>query len=226
MPPTTHQFFVRLIPPRQAFHMDMTPEEERVMGEHFLYLTALAAKGKVLIAGPCFEPLFGMAVLDVATREEADHIMQNDPSVKAGVNKYELQEMRASIRAHQVRPERYVADQSDKVIIKDVTIPAPVVEVWRVWTTNEGLKSFFSPNARVELRPGGPMEVYFLMDQPYGLQGSEDCRILSYIPERMLSFEWNAPPDFGPLRDIRTIVVIFFESISADETRLLFHHRG
>lgn len=226
MPPLTQQFFVRLIPPRPTFHLDATTEEERAMGEHFVYLSDLAAKGKVLIAGPCFEPLFGMAVLDVASREEADQIMQNDPSVKAGVNRYELQEMRASIRAHNIRPERYVTAPSDKAIVKDVIIPAPVSEVWRAWTTSEGLQSFFSRHARAELRPGGPIEILFLMDRPYGLQGSEDCHYLSYIPERMLSFEWNAPPDFGPLRDIRTILVIFFEPISDKETRLLFEHRG
>ncbi|OGC92325.1 MAG: hypothetical protein A2W25_16230 [candidate division Zixibacteria bacterium RBG_16_53_22] len=134
--------------------------------------------------------------------------------------------MRASIRAHHVRPERYVADPSDKAIIKDVTIPAPVSEVWRAWTTDEGVRSFFSPHTHVELRPGGPFEIYFLMDQPYGLQGSEDCRFLSYVPEKMLSFEWNAPPDFGRLRDIRTIVVILFEPVSDKETRLKFEHRG
>lgn len=196
------------------------------MGEHFVYLSALAAKGKVLIAGPVFEPLFGLLVLDVASRDEADQIMRNDPSVKAGVNKYELQEMRVAIRAHNSRPQRYVTAPSDKAIVKDVTIPASVSDVWRAWTTTDGLKSFFSPNARVELRPGGPIEVLFLSDRPYGLKGSEDCLILSYLPERMLSFEWNAPPDFGPLRDIRTIVVISFESISSGETRLIFEHRG
>jgi uncharacterized protein YndB with AHSA1/START domain/uncharacterized protein YciI len=223
---TTKQYFLRLIPPRQTFHLDASLEEQRVMGEHFVYLNGLAAKGKVVIAGPCFEPLFGMAVLDVASREEADEIMKSDPSVKAGVNKYELQEMRASIRAHHVRPERYVAEPSSKAIIKDVTIPAPVADLWNAWTTVEGLRSFFSPHSRVELRPGGPIEILFVTERPYGLQGSEDCRILSYIPEKMLSFEWNAPPDFGPLRDIRTLVVIFFESASPDETRLIFHQTG
>jgi len=224
--PETKQFFLRLIPPRPTFHLDASPDEQRIMSEHFVYLNGLAAKGKVLIAGPCFDPLFGMAVLEVESREEAEGIMQNDPSVKAGVNSYELQEMRASIRAHHVRPERYVAEPSTRAIIKDVTIPAPVADVWNAWTTDEGIRSFFSPNAHVELRPGGPIEIYFLMDNPYGLRGSEDCRFLSYVSEKMLSFEWNAPPEFGPLRDIRTIVVIFFESVSPNETRLMFHHTG
>jgi len=225
MPPTK-QFFARLIPPRPAFDRDMKPEEEKAMGEHFIYLKNLIAKKRVLMAGPCFEPLFGMAILNVASREEAEEIMKNDPSVKAAVNKFELQEMRLSLLADYQRPERYAVEPSDKAIIKEITIPAPVSEVWRAWTTDEGVRSFFSPNTRVELRVGGPIEIYFLMDRPYGLRGSEDCRFLSFIPEKMLSFEWNAPPDFGPLRDIRTIVVISFESISANETRLVFHHRG
>lgn len=226
MPPTTKQFFVRLIPPRQTFPLDASPEEERIMGEHFVYLNGLAAKGKVLIAGPCFDPLFGMLIIDGVSRKEAEEIMNNDPSVKGGINKYDLNEMRLSLMAHCIPYYRYVTEVSDKILLKDVTIPAPVADVWNAWTTDEGVRSFFSPNTNVMLAPGGPFEICFLMDNPYGLRGSEDCRFLSYVPEKMLSFEWNAPPEFGPLRDIRTIVVIFFEPVSPKETRLIFHHTG
>ena len=220
------QFFLRLIPSRPTFDNDMTPEEAKIMEEHYLYLKDLTAKKKVLVAGPCFDPLFGMLIIDGVSRKEAEEIMNNDPSVKGGINKYELNEMRLSLMAHCIPHDRYATEVSEKILLKDVTIPAPVADVWNAWTTDEGVRSFFSPNTRVMLAPGCPFEIYFLMDRPYGQRGSEDCHILSYIPEKMLSFEWNAPPDFGPLRDIRTIVVIFFESVSPNETRLIFHHTG
>ncbi len=64
------------------------------------------------------------------------------------------------------------------------------------------------------------------MSAPPGERGSEDCRILSYLPERMLSFEWNAPPQFGPLRQIKTRVVITFEAMGNDSTKVTLHHVG
>jgi len=220
------QYFVRLIPPRQGFHLDMTPSEEQIMGEHFAYLMELAAQRKVLIAGPCFDPLFGMAVLNVTSRDEAVEIMNNDPSVRRGLNKYEFQEMRASIQAAFQSPERYAPDPSDRILAKEIIISAPVAEVWRAWTTNDGVRSFFAPNTNIELTPGGPYEIYFNMDVPPGLRGSEGCKVLSFLPEKMLSFEWNAPPEFGLLRGQLTRVVILFDTAGPDTTRLNFFHLG
>jgi uncharacterized protein len=45
-------FFVRLIPPRATFPMDMTAEEKLLMQEHVHYTQEKFAAGKVLIYGP------------------------------------------------------------------------------------------------------------------------------------------------------------------------------
>ena len=86
--------------------------------------------------------------------------------------------------------------------------------------------SFFSKNAKIELRVGGEYEIYFQMDSPYGTRGSENCRILSYLPRQMLSFEWNAPPDFGNLRNQLTHVVILFDQPQKGEARIRLSHLG
>lgn len=91
---------------------------------------------------------------------------------------------------------------------REVLVAAPTADVWHSWTTSDGFRTFMQTRARIELRPGGPFEVYFLEDAPAGLRGSEGCRVLSYLPERMLSFTWNAPPTFGELREQHTWVVV------------------
>lgn len=92
-------FFLRLIPPRPTFHMDMSDDERRVMGEHAAYLKGHFDAGRVLIYGPVLAAsgAFGMAVLHVADEAEARRIIDADPTVKAGLNRYELFPMPVAI---------------------------------------------------------------------------------------------------------------------------------
>lgn len=222
----SEQYFVQLLGTREGWPENMTPEEEKVMTEHFYYLKDLIRRKKVLLAGPVFDPVFGLIILSVESKEEAVALADNDPSVKAGLHTYKMQLMRAALMADYQSPERYINDPSDKIIRKEVTVSAPVDSVWDTWTTTEGVTTFFSREAHIELRIGGPYEIYFILDAPDGMRGSEDCRILGYLPKKMLSFEWNAPPTFGELRNIRTQVVLQFEEAGENQVRVILSHIG
>jgi len=117
-------------------------------------------------------------------------------------------------------------DQSDRILVKETLVPAALDEVWNAWTTTEGVKTFFSSKAKVELAVGGYFEIYFLLDAPYGSQGSEGCRVLSYLPMEMLSFSWNAPLEFGELREKHTIVVLRFEELEPGKVRVVLSQHG
>jgi len=119
-----------------------------------------------------------------------------------------------------------MADGFDRILSKEITVKAEIEKVWDAWTTTEGVQSFFSKDAKIDLRVGGEYEIYFQMDSPIGLRGSEKCRILSYLPTQMLSFEWNAPPDFGDLRNQLTHVVILFDQPQEGQVRLRLYHLG
>ena len=76
--------------------MDMTPDERALMMEHVKYTKEKFAAGKVLIFGPVMagQGAFGMAVFEVADEAELRTIMKNDPTVKAGLNTFEMYPMR------------------------------------------------------------------------------------------------------------------------------------
>jgi uncharacterized protein YciI len=97
------QFFVRLLGTRDGWPDDMTPSEQQIMGAHFEFLKELARQGTVLLAGPCFEPTFGLIILETADQEEATRIMEREPSVVGRVHTYEIQPMRVAIRASGVK---------------------------------------------------------------------------------------------------------------------------
>ncbi len=117
---------------------------------------------------------------------------------------------------------------STKQIVKSKVIRCSQDTAWRKWTTHEGLLSFFGRDNRIELTPGGAFEIYFLMDNPPGLRGSEGCTVLSFLPQEMLSFSWNAPPHFPEIRasEYRTWVVVQLKADSADKTEITLTHLG
>lgn len=117
---------------------------------------------------------------------------------------------------------------TDRKIEKTQIIREPIERVWWRWTSHPGLNTFFGIDNKIELTPGGAFEIYFLMDNPYGLRGSEGCKVLSFLPLKMFSFSWNAPPHHKEVRDseYQTWVVVDFESISESETAITLTHLG
>jgi uncharacterized protein YciI len=85
-------FFCRLIPPRPTFQYDMTDQERLLMQEHISYTRKHFEAGTVLAYGPVLAPggAFGMAILEVDGTEDARTFIENDPTVRAGMNKFEL----------------------------------------------------------------------------------------------------------------------------------------
>ncbi|MDP4220719.1 MAG: SRPBCC domain-containing protein [Bacteroidota bacterium] len=115
-----------------------------------------------------------------------------------------------------------------KAIYKEATVHAPIDAVWNAWTTSEGITSFFAPQAFIDLRIGGAYEVYFMLDNPRGLQGSEGCTIISYLPKKMLSFTWNCPPEFERVRKSgeKNWVVLLFHELPEGNIRVEFNQIG
>jgi uncharacterized protein YndB with AHSA1/START domain len=105
-------------------------------------------------------------------------------------------------------------------VVGQVEVTAPVGEVWLAWTTEAGVKTFFAPHCKIELRPGGAYEIYFDPDAPAGSKGSEGCLIMGLEEPRMLSFTWSAPPRIPEIRKQRTHVVLRFEEIPSGGTRV------
>lgn len=115
---------------------------------------------------------------------------------------------------------------TDRVIIKKKIIQCSQDSMWWKWTTHEGLLTFFGEDNRIELKPGGSFEIYFSKDAPIGERGSEGCTILSFIPKRMISFSWNAPPSIKEARESghHTCVVIEFKALGKEKTEITLTH--
>ena len=106
-------------------------------------------------------------------------------------------------------------------------IDAPVADVWKAWTTAEGIESFFAPKAaQVVPEPGGAFELWFGVDFPEGSRGSEGCMFHSVTPMQQLVFEWNAPPTIPTIRKLRTLVYLDFAPAEGNRTSLTLRNFG
>jgi uncharacterized protein YciI len=88
-------FFVKLFGPRPTFAQDMSDEERQLMVQHGKYLLSAYEAGKLHIYGPVMAPegAFGMAVFDMADETAVRKVMDADPSVMSGMNRYEVYPM-------------------------------------------------------------------------------------------------------------------------------------
>lgn len=114
----------------------------------------------------------------------------------------------------------------DRVLRTRLALEAPVEEVWKAWTTEEGVKSFFAPGCRIEPKVDGAYEIFFNPAGEPGQRGAEGMRILVFEPRRRLAFTWSAPPDQPYARAQRTVVTLDFEPQGESRTRLTFTHSG
>jgi uncharacterized protein YndB with AHSA1/START domain/predicted enzyme related to lactoylglutathione lyase len=115
---------------------------------------------------------------------------------------------------------------SDRVIEKSCEVGLSISELWRLWTTGEGMAEWWVEENNIELRVGGPYELYMLPDAPDGNRGSDGCRILSFLPKKMLSFTWNAPPNLTHTRVRHTHVVLQFEELGDARSAVALSHLG
>jgi len=68
------------------------------MNEHSAYFAEQFDAGKLLLYGPVMAPdgAFGVGILEVADEAEARQFAESDPSVRAGLNRWEIYPMRVT----------------------------------------------------------------------------------------------------------------------------------
>jgi len=118
------------------------------------------------------------------------------------------------------------AHASNRMLTSEFEVNAPIEKVWDAWTTPGGIKSFYAPDCKVDLRVDGAYEIYFSPNAKLGERGGEGMRILGLEPMQRFAFTWNAPPTIPYVRAQRTMVILEFESKGDRRTLVRFTHLG
>lgn len=118
------------------------------------------------------------------------------------------------------------AQAAERAIDKEVVVNATLDQAWEAWTTRDGIRSFFAPDAVVEPRVGGAFHIHMDPGAAPGMKGADEMRFMALQPKKMLSFDWNAPPHLAEARAQRTFVVVRFAAVDDKTTRVTLHHTG
>ncbi len=121
------------------------------------------------------------------------------------------------------RPTKDVAPPATLNPLKhEGVIDAPASEVWKAFTTKEGMESWMVPKASMDLRVMGKMLTTYKKDATLGDEHTIENTILAYVPERMLSIRnTKAPKGFEfPKVFQSTWSVCYFEPITEKQTRV------
>ena len=135
--------------------------------------------------------------------------------------------------------------ETERTIELVAVVEASPAEVFRLWSTADGVRSFFAPGARIDSEPGGRYEILFAPERdPLGYShGTTGARLLTVVPDRKIAFEWitfagdadlgvNGPPVASrSLRDMRPLPTWVEVSISpvagaSGRTRVVLRHMG
>ena len=87
---TMRSYFLVLLRRGPAWTPEKTAETKAIFEGHMANIEAMAATGKLLIAGPIDAPpedrtaLAGIFLFDVATKPEVESLIANDPAIKIG----------------------------------------------------------------------------------------------------------------------------------------------
>ena len=101
-------------------------------------------------------------------------------------------------------------------------VGAPVGDVWRAYTTTEGLKSWMVAEGSINLKIGGLMKTAYkrgtTLDGPDAIVN----KILSLDPERMITIQCVHPPAKFPYKSAteKLWTVIYFEPVGESQTRV------
>jgi len=113
-------------------------------------------------------------------------------------------------------------------IVTEAVIAAPVAEVWKVWTTKEGIESWMVAKTEIDLRVGGIWRTSY--NKSSNLDDEESIRhtILAFDPQKMFSMRTVKPPKNFPFPNaiLKTWTVVYFEPIEGSRTKVTAHMLG
>jgi uncharacterized protein YndB with AHSA1/START domain len=115
---------------------------------------------------------------------------------------------------------------AEPVVRYSFTVAAPPAAVWEAWSTDAGLRTFFAPAARIELRTFGRFDIHFDPAAAAGNQGAEGNVVLAVEPGRMLTTTWDAPPEFPSIRSQRTFLQVLLAPNADGTTRVTLTQSG
>ena len=124
----------------------------------------------------------------------------------------------------QVANTSYVTQYGEKVLQLSIVVPANVREVWKLFTTDEGLKKWIAPVAKIDMKMGGSIRTNY--DQTKTVDDSTSIKldIINYIEYEMLTLKVNLNNSFpaeAKREDKNLQEIIQFIRVDDNKTKII-----
>lgn len=116
----------------------------------------------------------------------------------------------------------YVLPTGERVLQQQAIVSAPLADIWRAFTTSEGLRSFMAPVALIDFRAGGIWEASYDPNAKIGDPGNIRNEVLAYVPMKMIVVRVVRTPPSFPHPDVAKSVwtVLEFEDLGFNRVRV------
>lgn len=113
-----------------------------------------------------------------------------------------------------------VEASGERTLCVEAALPAPVAEVWALWSEPEQFRTWLAPVANIDLRPGGTMEAAYDASGHLGDPDNIRNRIVSVEPLQSIVIQVAHPPQGFPneVRELATLIE--FETVDEQSTRV------
>jgi uncharacterized protein YndB with AHSA1/START domain len=113
-------------------------------------------------------------------------------------------------------------------VVTEGMVNAPIEEVWKAFTTKDGIESWTVTMSEFELRVGATWRTSYNKDSNLNDDGAIHHTILAYDPGRMLAFRTIKPPRGFPFPNeiSKAWTVVYFESAGSGRTKVTTHMLG
>lgn len=132
--------------------------------------------------------------------------------------------IKPDLTGQEVKSTSFVAATGEKILCHEVIVNARVNEVWDAWTTTEGVKSWCTPVAEIELKIGGKWYTNYAVGAKIGDPGSIYNSVLGYLPMEMLSLKIKLNESFPETvrkQDENLSYILRFHELSNNQVKVI-----
>ncbi|HEU4574931.1 MAG TPA: hypothetical protein VFS36_08000 [Chitinophagaceae bacterium] len=129
----------------------------------------------------------------------------------------------------QVTNSSYVNNYGEKVLQLSIIVPLDKMAAWELFTTDEGLKKWIAPVAKIDMKVGGSIITNY--DKTKTIEDSTSIKldIINYIQQELLTLKVNLNNNFPPstIREDKNLQeVIQFISAGKGRTKIVSNMIG
>ena len=96
----------------------------------------------------------------------------------------------------QVTNSSYVNQYGEKVLQLSIVVPTNLKETWKLFTTDEGLKKWIAPVAKIDMKTGGVIKTNYNRSKTVDDSTSIKLDIINYLENEMLTLKVNLNNSF------------------------------